>query len=324
MIAALAFPIHGFMNPQRLWVLAALPLLVALYIVLLRRKAKQGMRYTNTSILEVVMPGQSQWLRHITVALALLSLVTLGLAWSRPLGVDQVPRQRATVVVVVDVSLSMTATDVAPSRLEAAKTEAIEFISGLPAEFNVALVSLSGNPGVRMPPVTDHAAVINLIERLQPQESSSVGDALTAALTALSQAPAGDDGSMAPGMIVLLSDGANTGGQAPRQVALQCAQDHIPIYTIAFGTDNGYVDLDGTRQPVPPDLDLMRELAQATDGQSYAADNASQLRDAYRRIEGEVGFVETEKEITATAAGLSAVFAFIAAVGAVMLGARWR
>ncbi|MDR1214214.1 MAG: VWA domain-containing protein [Propionibacteriaceae bacterium] len=324
MTTPLAFPLNGFMDPQRLWVLALLPVLIVLYVILLRRKAKQGMRYTNTSILAVVMPGQSQWLRHITVALALLSLITLSLAWARPLGVEQVPRQRATVVVVVDISLSMTATDVEPSRLEAAKTEAIEFISGLPAEFNVALVSLSGNPSVRMPPVTDHAAVINLIERLQPQESSSVGDALQAALSALEQAPAGDDGSLAPGMIVLLSDGANTGGQAPRQVAQQCAQSQVPIYTIAFGTDNGYVDLDGSRQPVPPDIGLMRELAQATDGQSYTADNASQLRDAYRRIESEVGFVETEKEITATAAGLSGVFALIAAVGAVMLGARWR
>ncbi len=323
MISPLELPVQGFLNPARLWWLLVVPVLVALYVFLIRRKSKAGIRYTNTSVLSAVLPKQSQWLRHVTVGLAILSLITLVGAWARPMGVDKVPRERATVVLVIDVSLSMEATDVSPTRLEAAKTAASSFITELPSKYNVAVVSLSGSPAVRIPPTQDRGAALRTITNLKPQESTAIGDSITVALAALDQAPAGDNGAKAPGLVVLLSDGANTAGQAPLQSAGDAATRKVPVYTIAYGTDNGYVDVDGKRERVPPDPETLRQISQMTSGKTYAADNASQLRDAYKSIGSEVGYEETVKEITATAAGVGLVFAVLAAVGALILGARW-
>ena len=315
-------PFYGFDAPQRLWWLLIVPILIVMYIIIVRKRAQHGMRYTNTTVLGEVLPKQSQWLRHVIVAMSILSIIALGLAWARPIGLDKVPQERATVVVVIDVSWSMTATDVPPSRLDAAKAAAIDFVNALPDGFNVALVSLSGNSSVRLPPLPDHSAVVRAIEALTVQDSSAVGDAIMAALTAIDLAPAGD--GTVPAIIVMLSDGANTNGQAPLQAALEASERKIPIYTIAFGTDNGYVDLDEERHQVPPDHKLMREIAELTDGVYFEADNLSQLSNAYTRIHSQVGYVEAKREITATAAGLGLVFAFAAALGAVMLGVRFR
>ncbi len=320
---ALALPVTGFLNPGRLLLLAIIPLLIIAYVLLLRRKTRAGIRFTNTSVLAMVLPKQSQWLRHVTVALALLSLVTLIGAWARPNGEDKVPRERATVVLVIDVSQSMAATDVAPTRLDAAKTAAKAFVSSLPTQYNVALVSLSGNPSVRVPPITDRAALNRAIDALTLQDSTAIGDSIKTALAALDQAPKGNDSSPAPGIIVMLSDGANTAGQAPLQEAQDAAKRNVPIYTIAYGTDNGYVDLDGKRDRVPPDPATLQAISKATKGESYSADNVSQLKNAYTSIKSEVGYEKKVKEITATAAGVGLIFALLAAVGALILGARW-
>ncbi len=322
-MTALALPITGFLNPERLWWLLLVPILVVLYVVLVRRKSRAGIRFTNTSVLSIVLPKQSQWLRHVTVGLAVLSLVMLFVAWSRPNGVDKVPRERATVVVVIDVSLSMEATDVKPNRLDAAKQAAKDFVASLPSQYNVAIVSLSGNPAVRLPPVTDRAAVNRAIDTLTPQDSTAIGDAIYSALLALDQAPMGADKTPAPGMIALLSDGTNTAGQAPAQAAQEAAKRKVPVYTIAYGTDNGYVDLDGKREPVPPDPQTLSEVSRISNGKSYSADNVNQLKDAYKSIQSQVGYEEQVKEVTATTAGIALIFAALAAVGALVLGARW-
>ena len=222
-----------FLNPERLWWLLLIPVLVAVYIYLSRRKNRTGMRFTNTSILGAVVPVQSQWRRHLAVALSLLSLVALTIAWSRPSGVDRVPRERATVVIVLDISQSMAATDVKPNRLDAAKAEAKEFAASLPNGFNVAVVSLSGNPAARMPPTTDRGQVNRAIDALTLQDSTAIGDAISVALSTLQSAPKSADGSIAPGAIVLLSDGQNTAGRSPTQEAAEAARAKIPVYTIA-------------------------------------------------------------------------------------------
>ncbi|MDR0284913.1 MAG: VWA domain-containing protein [Propionibacteriaceae bacterium] len=320
----LALPFYGFEAAGRLWLLAVIPVLLVAYILIVRRRSHQGMRYTNTTVLGEVLPKQSQWLRHVIVALSILSLAALGLAWARPLGVDRVPRERATVVMVIDASWSMTATDVAPTRLDAAKTAATDFVKALPAGFNVAVVSLTGSPAVRLSPSEDHDAAIRAIGALTPADSSAVGDAIQAALSAVSQAPQADDGSVAPAMIVLLSDGESTNGQSPLYSAQMAADKKVPIYTVAFGTDNGYVDLDGERHTVPPDHQTMDDIARITGGEAYSADNLSQLDGAYKKIHSEIGYVNQKKEITATAAGLGLIFAFVAAGGAVLMGVKVR
>lgn len=312
-----------FLQPERLWVLAVVPVLIAAYIWATRRKNRHGMRFTNTAVLGRVVRKQSQWRRHLAVALSLASLVTLVLAWSRPNGIDRVPRERATVVLVIDVSQSMAATDVRPSRLAAAQELSKEFIRNLPERYNVAVVSLSGNPATRLGPTTDRVYANRAIDALALQDSTAIGDALYTALSAIQMAPRGDDGSVAPGAIVMLSDGMNTSGRSPLQGAAEARKSEVPVYTIAYGTENGSVDLDGKRERVPPDRELMAQLAQNSGGQTFAAESAGDLSRVYENIRSEVGYEEVKKETTATWAGYGLAFAVLAALAAVSLGARW-
>lgn len=313
-----------FADPARLWVLLLVPLLIAIYLFALKRKSKTGMRFTNTTILGRVVPKQSQWRRHLAVTLSLLSLIALSVAWARPQGVEMVPRERATVVLVLDVSLSMEATDVKPSRLEAAKTAALTFLDSLPAKYNVSVVSLAGSPVLRLPPTTDRYQAKRAISSLKLKDSTAIGESIYVALGALNMAPKSDsDEAAAPGAIVLLSDGQNTAGRAPTQAAVEAKRAKVPIYTIAYGTDNGYVDLDGKRERVPPDRELLEGIAETTGGLSFEAADLSQLDKVYANIRSEVGQVPTKKEVTALWAGYGLAFAVVAALAAVSLGARW-
>jgi Ca-activated chloride channel family protein len=312
-----------FLAPERLWILLVVPLLIAGYIFLVLRKKKTGMRFTNTAILSRVVPKQSQWRRHLAVALSLAALVALSFAWARPNGIEMVPRERATVVLVIDISQSMQATDVQPTRLDAAKEAALGFVRALPAQYNVAVVSLSGNPSVRLPPTTDRVQVQQAINSLKLQDSTAVGESVYTALNALQLAPKGTDSTPAPGAIVLLSDGQNTAGRSPAQAAAEAKKQNVPVYTIAYGTDNGYVDLDGKRERVPPDKELLASISQASGGQTFSAENLDQLNKVYNNIRSEVGQTPTKKETTALWAGYGLAFAVVAALAAVSLGARW-
>lgn len=312
-----------FLQPERLWVLLVVPLLIAVYIWATLRKKRSGMRFTNTAVLGRVVRKQSQWRRHLAVMLSLASLVTLVLAWARPNGVERVPRERATVVLVIDVSQSMAATDVQPSRLAAAQQLSKDFIAELPEQFNVAVVSLSGNPATRLGPTTDRVYANRAIDALALQDSTAIGDALYTALSAIEMAPRGDDGSVAPGAIVMLSDGMNTAGRSPLQGAAEAREAKVPVYTIAYGTENGSVDLDGKRERVPPDRELMRQLAQNSGGETFRAESAGDLSRVYTNIRSEIGFEEVKKETTAMWAGYGLAFAVLAALAAVSLGARW-
>jgi Ca-activated chloride channel family protein len=249
--------------------------------------------------------------------------VALSFAWARPNGIEMVPRERATVVMVIDISQSMQATDVQPSRLEAAKQAATAFVKALPAQYNVSVVGLSGSPSVRLPPTTDRVQAQQAIGTLRLQDSTAVGESIYTALNALQLAPSGTDSAPAPGAIVLLSDGQNTAGRAPSQAAAEAKRQEVPIYTIAYGTENGYVDLDGERERVPPDREVLASIAQASGGEAFTAENLDQLNRVYSNIRSEVGQVPTIKETTALWAGYGLAFAVVAALAAVSLGARW-
>ena len=319
------FPPSGFEVPSRLFLLLLIPVIVAAYVVLSRMKNRRGMRYTNTSMLQSVIGKQSQWRRHLAVALSLLSLVTLTLAFARPVAQADEPLPRSTIVVVLDVSLSMEATDVEPTRLEAAKVAAREFIDTLPPEYNVSVVSLSGAPAIVIPPTTDHAAAGRAVLTLQPQDSTAIGESLITALRALQQAPSDPDDpdGIAPGAIVMLSDGESTAGRAPMQAVTEVVEAEIRTFTIAYGTENGYVDLDGVREPVPPDPTTMRQIAEATGGSFYEAESADDLREVYADVAVESGSRRVDQQVTSQYAGFGLVFAALAALGAISLGVRW-
>jgi len=315
----------AFMAPNRLLILLVIPLLILAYIFASLRKNRRGMRFTNTSMLDVVVPKQSQWRRHLAVALSLLSLITLTAAFARPKTQVDVPRERATVVMVIDASQSMQATDVKPTRLDAAKQAAIEFVSKLPEKYNVSVVSMAGSCAILVPPTTAHYTVENAINSIQLQDSTAIGEGITTALRALQQAPKDPDNpnSIAPGAIVLLSDGYNTSGRAPQQAAAEAKAAKVPVYTIAYGTENGYVDLEGKREPVPVDHDEMKRIAAATSGEYFAAATADQLKKVYENIGSDVGYEKADREVTARFAGYGLALAVLAALGAISLGAKW-
>jgi Ca-activated chloride channel homolog len=318
-------PQLAFMSPGRLLLLIAIPLLVAAYIFASLRKNRRGMRFTNTSMLDVVVPKQSQWRRHVAVALSLLSLITLTAAFARPKTTVDVPRERATVVLVIDASRSMEATDVSPTRLAAAKQAAIQFVQELPEKYNVSVVSMAGNVSILVPPTQQHNTVETAINSIQLQDSTAIGEGISTALAALKQAPKDPDhpDQAAPGAIVLLSDGTNTAGRSPQQAAAEAGKQKVPVYTIAYGTENGYVDLDGKREPVPVDHQLMAQIAELSGGRTFDAASLSELKDVYSNIGSEVGYQKAEREVTARFAGYGLAFAVLAALGAISLGARW-
>jgi Ca-activated chloride channel family protein len=322
---AMLTPQLAFIEPERLLILIVIPLLVAAYIFASRRKNRRGMRFTNTSMLDVVVPKQSQWRRHLAVALSLLSLITLTAAFARPKTVVDVPRERATVVLVIDASLSMQATDVQPTRLDAAKEAAVDFVNQLPEKYNVAVVSMAGSAAVLVPPTTAHNTVENAIRSIRLQDSTGIGEGIAAALSALRQAPKDPDDpdAVAPGAIVLLTDGKNTVGRAPLQAAGEAKAAEVPIYTIAYGTENGYVELEGKREPVPVDHEAMKEIARLTEGRYFAAATAEELKTVYENIGSSVGYEKADREVTSRFAGYGLALAVLAALGAISLGAKW-
>ena len=312
-----------FESPGRLWVLLVPPLLLLAYILAMRLKGRSSVRFTNTTILGAVMPKQTQWRRHVAVAMSLASLVALTMAWARPLGEEKVPRERATVVVVIDVSRSMAAVDVKPNRLDVAKQAAQSFIDQLPSQYNVSVVSLSGKPQIAMPPSIDRDAIRRAISHLELADGTAIGDAIHASLQAVKEAPLGPNKTVAPAMVVMLTDGTNTDGGDPMAAAAAAKQAKVPIYTIAYGTDNGYVDLDSQRYRVPPDPGLLRQISQATGGREVSAESAQQLDGAYKDLKSSVGYETVRQQVTDQYAMYALGFAVVAALGAVSMAGRW-
>lgn len=311
-----------FFNPERLWVLLAVVVLLVGYIILLRLKKHRGMRYTQTGIVGAVLPRQSQWRRHVAVAATLASLVAISGAWARPSGEVQEPRERATVVLVLDHSQSMQAKDVSPDRLTASRDAALRFIQGLPPQYNVAVVGLSGQPNIMVLPGIDRGATRLAIEKLDLADGTAIGDAIVKAIEAVESAP-GDEG-IAPGIIVMLSDGGDNNSEVdPVTAAKQAKEKNVPIYTIAYGTMNGFVDLDGKRENVAPDLQLLREVAQISGGEMVDAKSAAQLDRVYEKMQTQVTYETVHKEVTARWAMYALAFALVATLGAVSMAARW-
>ena len=315
-----------FRYPMRALCLLLIPAGVAFYIFASKQRSKRSIRYANTSVLAKVMRTQKKWLRHLAVVLSLLTLLTLTIAFMIPLGKDYVPRERATVVIVVDTSLSMSSADVVPSRLESAKDTALALVQFMPISYNVAVVSLAGNSSLLVPPTTDRDAVRAAIKKLQPKESTATGDSLRLALDAVSLAPQGGMESPAPASIVLLSDGGEQGqepGEDAMLVAKEAYKQSIPIFTVAYGTQTGYVDVDRTRQIVPPNTERLGQIAKISGGELLTAASEKSIEKAYTSLETMVGYEEVEKEVTARWAGFGLVFGVLAALAAVLLAARW-
>ncbi|HEY3410661.1 MAG TPA: VWA domain-containing protein [Propionicimonas sp.] len=313
-----------FMRPERLWWLVMIPLLLGLYVFLLWRRRRKARPHAITN-LERVLPKQQAWKRHVAVGAAVLSLGALNVAFAQPKGEVEVPRERATVVITLDISRSMIAQDVAPDRITAAKAAARDFLNLLPVGFNVSLVSFAGTAAVVVPPTTDRGVVAAAIENLQVAPSTAIGEGIYSSLDAMAQAPPDPDhpDEPAPGAVVLLSDGYTNVGRPSDQAARDAAAQHIPIYTIAYGTANGYVENNGRREPVPVNPAELAQVSRLSGGKAFTAGSAGQLKEVYSSIAKSVGYVKVDQEVTEQYAGYALLLAVLAAVAVISLGARW-
>ncbi|TCC33695.1 VWA domain-containing protein [Kribbella sindirgiensis] len=314
-----------FLSPGRLWFLLLIPLILAGYIFLQHRRSQYALRFTNIALLDRVAPRRPQWRRHLAVGLALLAALTCVVAFAQPKDKVKVPRERATIVVAIDVSLSMMATDIDPNRLEAAKKSAKNFVNQLPGKFNVALVNFAGTASIIVPPTTDRATVLRSIDGLELAESTATGEGIFTSLQALTQVPPDPEHPTepAPARIVLLSDGKRTVGRTAQEGAQAAKAKSTPVYTICFGTDSGFIEMDGIRQRVPPDRAELRSVAEISGGKAYTAESAGELEDVYKDIGSSVGYDEVDKEITARYAGIAMLFTLAAAGACIALATRF-
>ncbi len=313
-----------FLSPSRLWLLLLIPAIGLVYYVLVRRRKARAAR-TGPSNLQFLLPRERGWMRHVAVLLAVMSLLTLTVAFARPKQTVLEDRQRATIIVTIDVSKSMEAEDVSPNRLESAKAAAIEFVDDLPAGFNIGLVTFAGTADISVNPTTDKSVVTAAIDELTLRPSTAIGEGIFTSLQALASIPPDpkDPKAKVPARIVLMSDGSTQAGRPSALAANEAKKQEVPIYAIAYGTPDGYIVSGGRREPVPVDYVELANIAKISGGKAYKAETAGQLKEVYRDIGQSVGKERVDKEVTPRYAGFGLLFAILASLGVASLAARW-
>lgn len=312
----------SFLAPERLVLLLAVLGLLVAYVLLQRRRPTYAARFTELELLASLVPRSAAWRRHVPAGLLLLSLVALTTAFARPEADVEVPRERATVVVALDTSLSMQATDVEPDRISAARDSAAAFVEGLPDRFNVGLVSFSGSAAVVVPPTQDHEQVVDAVRSLELGPSTAIGDAVLASLEAIRTVPGEIDQEPPPARIVLLSDGTSTVGRPVPTAAEAALEAGVPVSTIAYGTPDGVVEVQGQLIPVPVDQPALERLAASTGGTSFSAQSGEELAAVYEDIGSQVGTVTERQEVTDAVTGVGLLLVVGAAVASLVWSAR--
>jgi Ca-activated chloride channel homolog len=293
----------SFASPLLLVGLLLLPLIVLGYRYLQRRPNRYAVRYTNLDVLAAVVDSTRSWRRHAGLALFLLALAALLVGFARPSVNRLADREEATIVLVIDVSGSMQAKDVEPTRLAAAQKVVRDFMKKLPERFQVGVVAFSETAEVAAPATADRQLAIDAIDYLYPQRGTAIGDGLARGVEVARAAEAGNPGQRRPAAILLLSDGSQTEGVLlPQEGAARAKSFKIPVYTIALGTPEGVVEFNrfgGTRIiPVPPDKPTLRQIAATTGGRFYEAESVGDLRDAYDKMGSLVSQVKRKQEVT--------------------------
>ena len=300
-----------FLAAGRLWLLLVVVGLAGFYVVVLRWRSRTAVRFTQVDLLDEIVPERPNWRRHLVAVIQIFGLAAAVIAIARPVDRDTERTQsEGRILVAFDVSLSMEAADVEPSRFESARDAARDFIDEVDDNVEVGLVSFSGTVAVEVNPTLDRSALDRGLDRLRLDESTAIGDALSVATRLLldgvdeDDAPQQDD-EVAPGVIVLLSDGETTVGRLTSDGAQEAADAGVPVFTIAFGTDSGVIvdPVSGDTVPVPvrpADLELVAEV---TGGASFEARTGTELVGAYEQIQSSLGDtlgeeIEIVKELT--------------------------
>ncbi|MFJ9553652.1 VWA domain-containing protein [Nocardiopsis sp. NPDC101807] len=286
-----------FLEPQRLWWLLLIVVVVGAYVFAQNQRREYTLRFTNLALLDQVAPHRPDIRRHVPAVLFVSSLAVLIASMALPAMPVEQPRERATIMVAVDVSLSMAATDIEPDRLQAAKESAQGFVETLPDRFNVGLVAFSSTATVVSSPTQDHQAVIGSIENLQLGPGTAIGEGVFASLEAISGFDEDSEEDPPPSAIVLLSDGENTSGRDIVQASATAAEQEVPVSTIAFGTGAAMIEIDGYQVPADIDKDALRGLAQDTEGHFYEAESETELDEVYENIGSSLGTELVHEEI---------------------------
>ena len=337
----------SFDRPLLLLTLLVVPAVIGLYVLAERRRMRYAIRFTNIDVLAGVLGGR-MWRRYVPLALFLLAMAALCVGVARPQRTTLVPKDRATVILVIDVSRSMQARDVKPNRLGAAQAAVRTFLERVPKRLQVGLIAFAGEPAVATPPTTDHRLVREALDTIQWFPSyggTAIGDALAEAVRVGEEAVVGDTDNLAAvrtaqarvkarGLvsILFLSDGSQTRGiLEPLQGAERARAAGIPVYTVALGTPGGMLQFGGfgrdpfgtggfnRRVPVPPDPGTLRAISDRTGGEFFAARDAETLRSAYAKLGSRLGRTPGESEITY--GFLAGAAALLLAAG--LLSARW-
>ena len=303
----------SFVSPGFLAALALVPLALIAHSAARRRARRYAVRYPGVATLAPLLPRVSSWRRLLPLTLFLASLAMLALALARPHATVAVPKEQASIVLVTDVSRSMLAEDVDPSRLEAARSAAQRFLEEVPEEALVGAVAFSTDPHTVEPPSDDHGRIEDLIDALSADGGTAAGDALAVALGLVDGRPE----DRPPAAILLLSDGETTTGRDPLPVARRAGRLGIPIHTVALGTRTATITTpDGTLIPVPPDPEAMRRIAQLSGGRAFQVADADELGGLYEDLGSRVATEEELREITgAFAAGGIVLLMAAAALG---------
>ena len=320
-----------FADPILLLGLLVVPTALVLYRLVQRRRSRYAVRFTNVDLLGNLVPRTPAWRRHVPPALYVVAMAALVLALARPSMAVQVPREEATIILTMDVSGSMEATDVSPTRLAAAQQAANDFVNQVPAGIKVGVVAFSTAPRVVIGPTVDRAAVHQAIGGLRALGGTALGDAITTSLEAAgldlssvttsptatptpapsasalpSAGASGDPGTKEAPVIatVLLSDGKNsTGEMEPLPAAEIAAALNVPIYTIALGTADGVVTVPDDQGQlhtlnVPPDTETLAAIAETTGGRAFQAPTAQDLAEIYQSLGSRIGYTTEEREVT--------------------------
>ncbi len=312
----------SFARPLTLILLVLVPITAALLWLAIFRRKQSAVRFAAADMLADLVPNAG-WRQWLPPALLLLAIAVGAVAAAGPQRTALVARDEATLVLALDTSISMEATDVAPNRIDAAKSAAVELLEALPADVSAGIVSFAGNATIVETPSSDRAAAISAVRRLQTARGTALGTAIEASLDALALSrPSqispgrGDEPTEA---IILLSDGESQLGIPPFIAAGDAADQNVPVYTIAFGTGNATVDVDGTPVPVSVDDAELRQIAEISGGEFFRAFDENALEQVFNDIGTRVGLEEEQIDLT----GWFVIGAVIVLVGALTTSVVW-
>ena len=312
----------SFASPFVLLALLAIPFLIWWYRGQQRRRTRAAAAFVTPALTESVAPRRPRWRRHLPMLAFLLAIAVLIGAAARPQRSVAVPVTNGAIMINQDVSSSMKATDVAPTRLGAAQRAAERFLSTIPSGVEVGLVEFAKTPIVLQSPTTDHALTRAALGQLHTSGGTAIGDAILTSLREIRNVPL-IDGKHPPGAIVLISDGASNVGSDPIAAAREAASLHIPIYTVALGTYRGTIPITkgGTTVTVlvPPSPQELAQIASASGGKTFTASNTAGLRAVYADLAAKLGHKTVKQQITASFAGVALALLLVGSV----LTLRW-